>query len=572
MQTIAISVVVLANILVACGHPIFDSSAKSPKNVVCPGGTSQCRDGHTCCKLSSGQYGCCPQPNAVCCSDGLLCCPSGYTCNVSAGTCTKQGGTIALLEKISSEKSPEYVAYPDGQSYYKDSQTCRKLSSGQYGCCPLPDAVLCIDGVHCCPEGYTCNVSDGSCSKQGETIAFLEKILTQKSPDSVMCPDRRVKCLDGQTCCKLSGSWGCCPLPNAVCCSDGTSCCPEGYTCDKSSGTCDKSGERIAFLKKISAKKLSENVMRLDGQSNCQDGQTNCKLSSGQYGCCPQSNAVCCSDGLLCCPSGYTCNVSAGTCTKQGGTIALLEKISSEKSPEYVAYPDGQSYYKDSQTCRKLSSGQYGCCPLPDAVLCIDGVHCCPEGYTCNVSDGSCSKQGETIAFLEKILTQKSPDSVMCPDRRVKCLDGQTCCKLSGSWGCCPLPNAVCCSDGTSCCPEGYTCDKSSGTCDKSGERIAFLEKISAKKLPENVMRPDGQSNCQDGQTYCKLSSGRYGCCPQPNAVCCSDGVHCCPSGHTCNVSAGTCTKQGEIITFLKKVAANSPKKVFSFKASNQYR
>ena len=32
------------------------------ENVVCPGGQSQCPDGNTCCKLSSGQYGCCPLP------------------------------------------------------------------------------------------------------------------------------------------------------------------------------------------------------------------------------------------------------------------------------------------------------------------------------------------------------------------------------------------------------------------------------------------------------------------------------------------------------------------------------
>ena len=32
------------------------------QNVVCPDGQSQCRTGQTCCKLSSGQYGCCPLP------------------------------------------------------------------------------------------------------------------------------------------------------------------------------------------------------------------------------------------------------------------------------------------------------------------------------------------------------------------------------------------------------------------------------------------------------------------------------------------------------------------------------
>ena len=39
---------------------------KTPANevnkVVCPDGKSECQDGNTCCKTSSGGYGCCPLP------------------------------------------------------------------------------------------------------------------------------------------------------------------------------------------------------------------------------------------------------------------------------------------------------------------------------------------------------------------------------------------------------------------------------------------------------------------------------------------------------------------------------
>ena len=39
---------------------------KTPANqvnkVVCPDGKSECPDGNTCCKLKSGNYGCCPLP------------------------------------------------------------------------------------------------------------------------------------------------------------------------------------------------------------------------------------------------------------------------------------------------------------------------------------------------------------------------------------------------------------------------------------------------------------------------------------------------------------------------------
>ena len=72
-----------------------------------------------------------------------------------------------------------------------------------------------------------------------------------------------------------------------------------------------------------------------------------------------------------------------------------------------------------------------------------------------------------------------------------------------------------------------------SGSCTKGNEVIKASLKTTALKL-RNVKCPGGQSECPDGYTCCKLSSGDYGCCPLPKAVCCSDGVHCCPNGYTC--------------------------------------
>ena len=72
-------------------------------SVICPGGQFECPDGTTCCPLGGGAYGCCPIPNAVCCSDKIHCCPSGYTCDVSAGTCMKGENLINALTKISAQ-------------------------------------------------------------------------------------------------------------------------------------------------------------------------------------------------------------------------------------------------------------------------------------------------------------------------------------------------------------------------------------------------------------------------------------------------------------------------------------
>ncbi|XP_077976740.1 uncharacterized protein LOC120333941 isoform X7 [Styela clava] len=527
-------------------------SAMGLNSVICPGGQAQCPDGTTCCKLSSGQWGCCPIPKAVCCNDGEHCCPEGYTCDTTGGTCIKGTETIKSLMKTSAIELNSVIC-PGGQSQCPDGTTCCKLSSGQWGCCPILHAVCCNDGEHCCPEGYTCDTTGGTCIKGTETIRSLLKT-SAIGLNSVICPGGQVQCPDGTTCCKLSsGQWGCCPIPKAVCCNDGEHCCPEGYTCDTTGGTCIKGTETIKSLLKISAIGLNS-VICPGGQAQCPDGTTCCKLSSGQWGCCPMPRAVCCNDGEHCCPEGYSCDTTGGTCIKGTETIKSLMKTSAIEFNSVIC-PGGQSQCPDGTTCCKLSSGQWGCCPILHAVCCNDGEHCCPEGYTCDTTGGTCIKGTETIRSLLKT-SAIGLNSVICPGGQAQCPDGTTCCKLSsGQWGCCPIPRAVCCNDGEHCCPEGYTCDTTGGTCIKGTETIKSLMKTSAIEL-NSVICPGGQSQCPDGTTCCKLSSGQWGCCPILHAVCCNDGEHCCPEGYTCDTTGGTCIKGTETIRSLLKTSA----------------
>ncbi|XP_072028842.1 uncharacterized protein [Amphiura filiformis] len=503
----------------------FLAVEESVTDVVCPDGASKCADGTTCCKTASGQYGCCPLPNAVCCSDGSHCCPSGYTCNVKEGTCTESGNQIGFLAV---EEPVATVVCPDGTSQCPDGSTCCKMASGQYGCCPLPKAVCCSDNTHCCPSGYTCDVTAGTCKEADNQISLhvLEETVT-----NVVCPDGTSQCPDGSTCCKMaSGQYGCCPLPKAVCCSDNTHCCPSGYTCDVTAGTCKEADNQIFLLV---VEEPVATVVCPDGTSQCPDGSTCCKMASGQYGCCPLPKAVCCSDGSHCCPSGYTCDVTAGTCKEADNQISLQIL---EETVTNVVCPDGTSQCPDGSTCCKLASGQYDCCPLPKAVCCSDGSHCCPSGYTCDVTAGTCKEADNQISLhiLEETVT-----NVVCPDGTSQCPDGSTCCKMaSGQYGCCPLPKAVCCSDNTHCCPSGYTCDVAEGTCKEADNQISLHV---LEETVTNVVCPDGTSQCPDGSTCCKMASGQYGCCPLPKAVCCSDNTHCCPSGYTCDVAEGTC-------------------------------
>lgn len=47
-------------------------SAFETNSIVCPGGKSECPDGMTCCKMRTGQWGCCSFPQAVCCKGESL--------------------------------------------------------------------------------------------------------------------------------------------------------------------------------------------------------------------------------------------------------------------------------------------------------------------------------------------------------------------------------------------------------------------------------------------------------------------------------------------------------------------
>ena len=512
---------------------------------LCPDAKTGCNNYDTCCEKTDGTYGCCEGVGAVCCPDKMHCCPSGSTCDVSAGTCRgarDQSAPILLLVGETEEPDLKDVVCPDKTSACPDKNTCCMLASGEYGCCPLPNAVCCSDNTHCCPNGYTC--SAGTCMKSNTSpMLFLVGEEKKENLKNVVCPGGTAYCPDNNTCCMLaSGEYGCCPLPNAVCCSDNTHCCPNGYTCG--AGTCMKSNTSpMLFLVGEEKKENLKNVVCPGGTAYCPDNNTCCMLASGEYGCCPLPNAVCCSDNTHCCPNGYTCG--AGTCMKSN-TSPMLFLVGEEKKENLknVVCPGGTAYCPDNNTCCMLASGEYGCCPLPNAVCCSDNTHCCPNGYTC--SAGTCMKSNTSpMLFLVGEEKKENLKNVVCPGGTAYCPDNNTCCMLaSGEYGCCPLPNAVCCSDNTHCCPNGYTCG--AGTCMKSNTSpMLFLVGEEKKENLKDVVCPGGTASCPDNNTCCLLASGNYGCCPLTNAVCCNDHTHCCPSGYSCNTGQGTCTESG---------------------------
>ncbi|XP_030076395.1 progranulin isoform X2 [Microcaecilia unicolor] len=534
--------------------------AKKDEDVNCDDTTS-CPDGHTCCLQSRG-WGCCPYAEAVCCSDKVHCCPKGFTCITEQGICKQSTLSIPWTAKTPAqvrETMSSKDVQCDDEASCADGQTCCKSASGEWACCPLPQAVCCSDHIHCCPTSYTCNTAAGTCEQNALSIPWSAKTLAQvKTTNSkdVKCDDE-TSCADGQTCCRTAeGEWGCCPLPEAVCCSDHIHCCPTSYTCNTAAGTCEQNALSIPWSAKTLAQVKTTNSkdVKCDDETSCADGQTCCRTAEGEWGCCPLPEAVCCSDHIHCCPTSYTCNTAAGTCEQNALSIPwsakTLAQVKTTNSKDVKC--DDETSCADGQTCCRTAEGEWGCCPLPEAVCCSDHVHCCPKDYTCNTAAETCEQSPVSIPWSAKtplqgreILINKD---VKCDDE-TSCADGQTCCRAaSGEWACCPLLEAVCCSDHVHCCPAGYTCNTSAGSCDKSLLSIPWVSRTQAqvtKPQQSTYVKCDDTASCKDGQTCCKTQSGDWACCHLPNAVCCEDFLHCCPSGYTCNLSAQTCDKQG---------------------------
>ncbi len=69
---------------------------------------------------------------------------------------------ISQQQKATGRSAVTDTTCPNGQTC-SGTQTCCATSSGQYGCCPYTSATCCSDDTHCCPNGYTCDLSKGQC-------------------------------------------------------------------------------------------------------------------------------------------------------------------------------------------------------------------------------------------------------------------------------------------------------------------------------------------------------------------------------------------------------------------------
>ncbi|XP_074512001.1 granulin a [Sebastes fasciatus] len=599
---------------------------------ICPD-LSRCPPEFSCLRALT-KYGCCPIAQGVSCSDGKHCCPEGHQCSADCRSCIK-------------EELATTVLCSDGVSECPEETSCCETPEGTWGCCPMPKAVCCGDKTHCCPEGSTCDVENSKCislSTKKETPMWAklparmravwenkkenEPVTahtvggggSEKSPEvttvsTVPPPETEVpsvteaaagndvpcdetgSCPDNTTCCKNpEGGWGCCPLPEAVCCEDLIHCCPKGKKCNVAVQTCEDPTCSVPWFQKVPAiPKQGAQVgnVTCDDTHACPDDTTCCKTTTGDWACCPLPKAVCCDDHEHCCPEGTTCDLTTLTCNSASGLTPMMQKIpafataapttvaattqSQAKGTEQTEEPETEDEEEEeeeenkgeveviqcddhvtcpgSTTCCFTSQSQtWGCCPIPKASCCRDGIHCCPFGYICDAS--YCIRGEVVIPWYTKLPAttriEADPSAVQC-DRLNQCPEHTTCCQLlTGEWGCCPLQDAVCCPDKQHCCPQGYTCNMASNSCQK----IIMLQLESVPLTPvyllkhEPMLSPskdrdvkcDDQESCPDGNTCCRTDATSWGCCPLPSALCCSDMVHCCPNGYACTDS-GECTK-----------------------------
>ncbi|XP_024060801.1 progranulin isoform X2 [Terrapene carolina triunguis] len=491
----------------------------------------RCPDGRLC----QGLDVCCRDPGG----DGYACCPPSL-------------GSLPMTQ-ASSVAKPAGPMCPDGTQCPAE-YSCLRTSAGSFSCCPLSEAVACADGHHCCPRGSHCNADGKSCF-------VLPGI---PAAGAVQCPDGESECPNESTCCMMpTGSWGCCPMPQAACCADKVHCCPHATTCDLERARCLSAAGEQPLGSKVPAQKRAPwqgvpvslgAITCPDHRSACPDGTTCCQLPTSQYGCCPLQNAVCCSDRLHCCPQGTTCDLPHSTCASTLGQTQPLTQLldTAERAREVPC--DEQTSCPDGNTCCRLSTGAWGCCPLVEAVCCQDHLHCCPKGYTCDPA-GECQQALLSVPWAPKapahIIAAAQSRGVKC-SQTVSCEDGQTCCKSGmGSWACCHLPNAVCCEDHQHCCPWGYTCNLATQSCEKhqAGRVLPVDLSLSASLLPaspepSNDVTCDAQHYCHAHQTCCKAASGAWACCPYHWGSCCSDMRHCCPFGYRCSKSGLDCKRR----------------------------
>lgn len=257
----------------------------SSKKMVCPSKS-------TCCPSPYIGYDCCPLVKGVCCGDFKHCCQFNATCDIKSGQCVDAYNNRSPWVKKMKAKEADYSRVkkikllktfaeicPDRETRCLHHQTCCLKSNGKYECCKFSDGICCAN-ANCCPPGTTCDNSTTGCFADkahwnrirkvskvkftSETTARLR--LTTKlnynlksllnSKVQQVCPGGKYWCPAFTKCSPTTGDeYGCCPMMDAVSCSDHIHCCPWGSRCDLQHNHCVKGGMFTPLFEHLPATK-----------------------------------------------------------------------------------------------------------------------------------------------------------------------------------------------------------------------------------------------------------------------------------------------------------------------------
>ena len=317
-----------------------------------------------------------------------------------------------------------------------NSNSVEELSVGKTTCGPdeteCPDACCPVANWFCCPNGRYCAETPDKCPlANSNSMKELSEAKTSCGPDETECPD------------------ACCPVANWY-------CCPFGKYCAETLDKCP-------LIKSNSFKELS--VIK----STCGPEETECP-----GGCCILTNAYCCPDGIHCAPSPDKCPHSKYDSFKE---LSIIKP----------ACPLARFHFE--------TECPGGCCILPNAYCCPDGIHCAPGPPMC--------PQSKSNSFMELSVSKPTcgPGETQCPD------------------ACCPVANWFCCPDGRYCA--------------ETPDKCPLSKSNSFKKL--SVIK----STCGPEETECP-----GGCCTLPNAYCCPNGINCAHAPHLCPPSKSNSSKE----------------------------
>ena len=102
------------------------------------------------------------------CDDGY----SGSDCSNQESSKLGQQYKEEGYMTLSQGDQDDAVTCPDGLSTCPAGTSCGPMSTGYYGCCPTPNAVIC-DSAFCCPKGTVC----GEVNSRGNSMACVPTLV-----------------------------------------------------------------------------------------------------------------------------------------------------------------------------------------------------------------------------------------------------------------------------------------------------------------------------------------------------------------------------------------------------------